>query len=273
MKETAMYQFDYLRPASVDAAAGTLAGDPEATLLAGGQSLLPTLKQRLAQPTSVVDLGGIDDLKVIRQEGDTLVIGAMATHAMVSTSAAVADTIPALAKLAGGIGDPQVRHRGTIGGSLANNDPAADYPSAVLALDATIQTNKRSIGADSYFRGLFETALDDGEIITEVRFAKPSFAGYSKIEQRASRYPLVGVFVAKPSSRPGEVRVAVTGCGSGGVFRCAPIEAALTANFDGNAARGVVVDPGDLMGDLHGSAEYRAALVSVLAERAMAGAG
>lgn len=267
-----MYQFDYLRPATVDAAASALASDPEATLLAGGQSLLPTLKQRLAQPTAVVDLGAVDGLNTIRQDGDTLVIGAMTTHADVAGSAEVAAAIPALAKLAGGIGDPQVRHRGTIGGSLANNDPAADYPSAVLALDATIQTNKRSIAADAYFKGLFETALDDGEIITEVRFAKPSFAGYSKIEQRASRYPLVGVFVAKPASNPNEVRVAVTGCGNGGVFRCAPIEAALTANFDGSAARGVAVDPSGLMGDLHGSAEYRAALVSVLAERAVTGA-
>lgn len=266
-----MYQFEIVRPTSVDAAVTALASDSEATLLAGGQTLLPTLKQRLAQPTSVVDLGAIAGLSGIRKEGDTLVIGAMTTHATVAANADVAETIPALAKLAGGIGDPQVRHRGTIGGSLANNDPAADYPSAAMALNATIKTNKRTISADDYFKGLFETALEEGEIITEVHFAKPAFAGYSKIEQRASRYPLVGVFVAKPASNPSEVRVAVTGCGSDGVFRCAPLEAALGSNFSAGATQSVAVDPAGLMGDLHGSAEYRAALVSVLAGRAIEG--
>ena len=267
-----MYEFEFIRPTSVDAAANALGGDVEATLLAGGQTLLPTLKQRLAQPSSLIDLSAIDELNAIRQDGNTLVIGAMTTHAQVAGSSEVAAKIPALAKLAGGIGDPQVRHRGTIGGSLANNDPAADYPSAVLALNATIKTNKRTIGADDYFKGLFETDLESGEIITEVHFPVPAFAGYSKIEQRASRYPLVGVFVAKPGSNPSDVRVAVTGCGGNGVFRCAPLEAALAANFGAQATGGVTVNPADLTGDMHGSAEYRAALVPVLAGRAIEGA-
>lgn len=266
-----MYQFDYVRAASVSEAANALSANPEAKLLAGGQTLLPTLKQRLAQPSSVVDLGAIGELRSIRKDGDSLVIGAMATHAEVAASADAAGAIPALAKLAAGIGDPQVRHRGTIGGSLANNDPAADYPSAVLALGATVVTNQRQIGADDFFQGMFATALAENEIITEVRFPVPGFAGYHKIEQRASRYPLVGVFVAKPGGS-NEVRVAVTGAGSDGVFRCQPIEAALGANFQGSAARGVSVGSGDLMGDMHGSAEYRAALISVLAERAVDGA-
>jgi carbon-monoxide dehydrogenase medium subunit len=266
-----MYDFDYVRAGSVAEAASALAANPEAKLLAGGQTYLPTLKQRLAAPTAVVDLGAIADLKGIRKEGDALVIGAMTSHADVAASAEVAGAIPALAKLAAGIGDPQVRHRGTIGGSLANNDPSADYPSAALALNATVVTNKREIGADDYFQGMFATALEDDEIITSVRFTVPAFAGYAKIEQRASRYPLVGVFVARLSGS-NEVRVAVTGAGSDGVFRAAAVEAALSVNFAGSAARGVAIDPGMLMGDMHGSAEYRAALISVLAERAIAGA-
>lgn len=267
-----MYQFEYVRAGSMGDVESALAANPEATVLAGGQTLLPTLKQRLAQPGAVIDLGGVDGLSGIRQDGSTLVIGAMTTHAAVAASSEVAAAIPALAKLADGIGDPQVRNCGTIGGSLANNDPSADYPSAVLALSATIVTNKRQIGADDFFQGMFATALGDGEIITEVQFATPGFAGYSKIEQRASRYPLVGVFVAKPASNPNEVRVAVTGAGGDGVFRCQPIEAALSANFAGSAARAVNVEPGAMLGDMHGSAEYRAALISVLAERAVDGA-
>ena len=266
-----MYQFDYVRASSVSEAASALAANPEAKLIAGGQTLLPTLKQRLAQPASVVDLGAVGELRSIRKDGTTLVIGAMTTHADVAGSADVAGAIPALAKLAGGIGDPQVRNCGTIGGSLANNDPSADYPSAVLALNATIVTNQRQIGADDYFQGMFGTALADNEIITEVHFPTPGFAGYQKIEQRASRYPLVGVFVAKPASNPNEVRVAVTGAGADGVFRCQPVEAALAANFAGSAARGVSVPSDGLLGDMHGSAEYRAALISVLAERAVDG--
>ncbi|MGI9522099.1 MAG: FAD binding domain-containing protein [Hyphomicrobiaceae bacterium] len=266
-----MYQFDFVRATSVSEAASALAANPDAKLLAGGQTLLPTLKQRLAQPSSVVDLAAISDLKSIRMDGNTVVIGAMTTHAEVEASGDVKSSIPALAKLAGGIGDPQVRHRGTLGGSLANNDPSADYPAAVLALNAVIVTNKRQISADDYFAGMFTTALQDDEIMTEVRFPQPAFAGYAKIEQRASRYPLVGVFVARPAENPNEVRVAVTGAGADGVFRSQPIEAALAGNFTGSAARTVSVDPSALLGDLHGSAEYRAALISVLAQRAVDG--
>ena len=249
-----MYQFDYQRAGSVADAASALSANSEAKLLAGGQTLLPTLKQRLAQPSSVVDLGGVAELKSISKDGDKIVIGAMATHAEVAANADVASAIPALAKLAGGIGDPQVRHRGTIGGSLANNDPSADYPTAVLALNATVVTNQRQIGADDYFQGMFGTALEENEIITAVHFPVPGFAGYEKIEQRASRYPLVGVFVAKPAGSS-DVRVAVTGAGGDGVFRCGPVEAALTANFSGSAARGVSVDANGLKGDTHGSAD------------------
>ncbi|MEM7747386.1 MAG: xanthine dehydrogenase family protein subunit M [Pseudomonadota bacterium] len=265
-----MYQFDYQRAGSVADAASALSANSEAKLLAGGQTLLPTLKQRLAQPSSVVDLGGVAELKSISKDGDKIVIGAMATHAEVAANADVASAIPALAKLAGGIGDPQVRHRGTIGGSLANNDPSADYPTAVLALNATVVTNQRQIGADDYFQGMFGTALEENEIITAVHFPVPGFAGYEKIEQRASRYPLVGVFVAKPAGSS-DIRVAVTGAGGDGVFRCGPVEAALTANFAGSAARSVSVDANGLMGDMHGSADYRAALISVLAQRAVDG--
>ena len=265
-----MYQFDYQRAGSVAEAASALSANPEAKLLAGGQTLLPTLKQRLAQPETVVDLSGVAELKSISKDGDKVVIGAMATHTEVAANADVAGAIPALAKLAGGIGDPQVRHAGTIGGSLANNDPSADYPSAVLALNATVVTNKRQIGADDYFQGMFGTALAEDEIITAVHFPVPAFAGYEKIEQRASRYPLVGVFVAKPAGGT-EVRVAVTGAGADGVFRCGPIEAALAASFAGSAAAGISVDASSLMGDMHGSAEYRAALISVLAQRAVDG--
>ncbi|MEM9356854.1 MAG: xanthine dehydrogenase family protein subunit M [Pseudomonadota bacterium] len=263
-----MYQFDYQRAGSVADAASALSANSEAKLLAGGQTLLPTLKQRLAQPAAVVDLGGVAELKSISKDGDKIVIGAMTTHAEVAANAEVASAIPALAKLAGGIGDPQVRHRGTIGGSIANNDPSADYPTAVLALNAMVVTNQRQIGADDYFQGMFGTALEENEIITAVHFPVPGFAGYEKIEQRASRYPLVGVFVAKPAGSS-EVRVAVTGAGGDGVFRCGPVEAALAANFSGSSARGVSVDAGGLLGDMHGSAEYRAALISVLAQRAV----
>ena len=260
-----MYQFEYVRAGSIGEVESALAANPEAKILAGGQTLLPALKQRLAEPGSIVDLGAVDGLSGIRQDGSTLVIGAMTTHAAVAASSEVAAAIPALAQLAGGIGDPQVRNLGTIGGSLANNDPSADYPAAVLALNATVVTNKRQIGADDFFQGLFATALGEGEIITEVHFATPGFAGYRKIEQRASRYPLVGVFVAKPASNPSEIRVAVTGAGADGVFRCAALEQALAGNFSSDTAKDVAVDPGNLMGDLHGSAEYRAALISVMA--------
>jgi len=263
-----MHNFTYTRPASVADAAKALGAAADGKLLAGGQSLLPTLRQRLAEPSDVIDLGAIAELKGIKIEGDGVTIGATTTHAEVAASADVKKTIPALAVLAGGIGDRQVRHRGTIGGSLANNDPAADYPAAVLGLGATIRTNKREIKADDYFKGMFETALGEGEIITAVHFPKPEKAGYVKFDQPASRFALVGVFVAKTKSG---VRVAVTGAGPG-VFRSKELEAALGGNFSADAAKGVKISANGLNGDLHGSPEYRASLISTLAGRAAASA-
>ena len=265
-----MYSFDYSRPGSVADAAKAANANPEAKILAGGQTLVPTLKQRLASPSAVIDLGGIADLKTIKRDGNTLVIGAMATHDAVARSAEVKAAIPALAALAGGIGDPAVRNAGTAGGSIANNDPAADYPAAVLALGATIVTDKRQIAADQYFTGMFSTALDAGEIITAIRFPIPKRAGYSKFEQRASRYALVGAFVADTGAG---IRCAVTGCGGGGVFRSPEIEAALSTNFSADALKSVKVSSANLMGDIHGSADYRAAMVPVMAARAVAAAG
>jgi carbon-monoxide dehydrogenase medium subunit len=264
-----MYQFNYVRAASLADAAKALGASDEARLVAGGQTLLPTIKQRLAQPSALIDLAGIAELKGIRKEGNTIIIGAMTTHATVAANADVKSSIPALAKLAGGIGDPAVRHAGTIGGSLANNDPAADYPAGALGLGATIVTNKREIAADNFFTGLFSTALDAGEIITAVKFPIPEKAGYAKFEQRASRYALVGVLAAKTATG---VRVAVTGAGSNGVFRSKEIEAAIGSNFSADAAKAAKVPASGMLSDLHGSAEYRAALVSVMASRAVAAA-
>ena len=264
-----MNNFDFHRPASVADALKALDAASDGKLLAGGQSLLPTMRQRLAAPSDIVDLGAIAELKGIKLEADGITIGATTTHAEVAASADVKKTIPALAVLAGGIGDRQVRHRGTIGGSLANNDPAADYPAAALGLGATIRTNKREIKADDYFKGLFETALAEGEIITAVHFPKPEKAGYVKFNQPASRFCLVGVFVAKTKAG---VRVAVTGAGPG-VFRSKELETALGANFTADAAKGVKVKADGMNSDLHGSPEYRASLTSTLAARAVAAAG
>jgi aerobic carbon-monoxide dehydrogenase medium subunit len=258
-----MYTFDYERPASV-ADAARLAGSG-AKLLAGGQTLLASMKLRLANPPTLADLGGIGSLAGIRRDGPALIIGAMTRHAAVAASAEVRAAIPALADLAGGIGDRQVRAMGTLGGSVANNDPAACYPSAVLGLGATVVTDRRSIAADEFFQGLFATALADGEVITEIRFPVPRRAAYVKFKQPASRFALVGVFVAQTDSG---VRVAVTGTGNG-VFRHKALEAALGASFTAQAAAGVPIDATDMNGDLHGSAEYRANLVSVLAQRAV----
>jgi carbon-monoxide dehydrogenase medium subunit len=263
-----MHNFAFHRPASVADAVKAVGAASDGKIIAGGQTLLPTLRQRLASPSDLVDLGAIADLKGIKAEGDGLTIGAMTTHAEVASSAIVQGTIPALAHLAVHIGDRQVRARGTIGGSLANNDPAADYPAAALGLGATIRTNKREIKADDYFQGMFSTALEDGEIITAIHFPKPEKAGYEKFVQPASRFALVGVFVAKTK---GGVRVAVTGAGQEGVFRAKEVEAAL-ANFTADAAKGAKVPAGHLNSDLHGSAEYRAHLISVLAGRAVAAA-
>jgi carbon-monoxide dehydrogenase medium subunit len=258
-----MHNFTYSRPTSVADAVKAL-GASEARPIAGGQTLLPTLRARLAEPSALVDLGGIAELKGIKAEAGGITIGAGTTHAEVAASAEVKKTIPALAALAGGIGDRQVRNRGTIGGSLANNDPAADYPAAALGLGATIRTNKREIKADDFFKGMFETALGDGEIITAVHFPKPEKAGYAKFRQPASRFCLVGVFVAKTA---GGVRVAVTGAGPG-VYRSKELEAALGGSFTGDAAKKTKVSSSGLNNDLHGSADYRAALVSAMAAQA-----
>src|SRR5690349_3172455 len=222
-----MYNFNYHRPSSLADAAKALQSAEEGKLVAGGMTLIPTLKQRLAKPSDLIDLAKIPDLKGIKKDGNTVVIGAMTKHAEVAASDVVKSAIPALAELASHIGDPAVRHRGTIGGSIANNDPAADYPSAVVALNATVITNKRKIAADDFFTGLFETALDQGEIVTAVRFPKVAQANYQKFRNPASRYAIVGVFVAKT---PAGVRVAVTGAGPC-VFRVSEMEAALGRNF------------------------------------------
>jgi carbon-monoxide dehydrogenase medium subunit len=263
-----MYNFNYLRPASVADAAKALGASADAKLVAGGQTLLPTMKQRLAQPSDLIDLGAIAELKGIKMEGNNLVIGAMTTHAEVAKSSVVKGAIPALTTLADGIGDPQVRNRGTIGGSISNSDPAADYPAGLVGLGATVVTNKRKIAADDFFKGLFETALEAGEIVTAVSFPKPEKAAYAKFPQPASRFALVGVFVSKSGSN---VRVAVTGAGPK-VFRQADMEKALAANFAADAIKGVKVAASGLNGDIHGSADYRAHLVGVMARRAVAAA-
>lgn len=261
-----MYDFAYQKPSSLADAVKTLSGDPDAKALAGGMTLIPVLKQRLNKPTMVVDLAKLN-LAGITVSGSTVTIGGMTTHAAVAGSKDVKGKIAALAELASHIGDEAVRHRGTIGGSLANNDPAADYPAAVLALNATIKTNKRSIKADDFFKGLFATALDQGELITGVEFPVPEKAAYMKFPNPASRYAIVGVFVAKAA---GGVRVAVTGAGQNGVFRHAAMEQALAANFSAGAIGNVATPQSGLNSDIHASAEYRAHLVGVMAKRALA---
>jgi carbon-monoxide dehydrogenase medium subunit len=263
-----MYAFEYRRPETLSAAVGDLA-NPDAKVLAGGMTLLPTMKQRLASPAALIDLRNVRELAGIAREGDNLVIGAMARHAEVAQSSVVEGTIPALAALAKIIGDPHVRNMGTIGGSIANNDPAADYPAAALALGATIVTNKRRIPAQDFFTGLFETALEAGELITQVSFPIPQKAAYQKFRNPASRYALVGVFVAKTADG---VRVAVTGAGSSGVFRAEEFEAALNANFSPAALDGVSMSASGLNSDLHADADYRAHLIGVMAKRAVAAA-
>lgn len=264
-----MYDFIYHRPKSLDEAAKLIAGKDEAKLVAGGMTLIPTLKQRLARPSDLVDLAALDGLKGIKREGNAIVVGAMTPHAEVSRSAEVRKAIPALAQLAGHIGDPAVRNRGTIGGSIANADPAADYPAGVVGLGATVVTNKRKIAADEFFKGLFETALEPGEIVTAVSFPIPEKAAYSKFPNPASRYAIVGVFVAKTG---GQVRVAVTGAGPS-VFRLKDAESALAKNFSSAALDGLKVKADSLNSDIHASAEYRAHLVTVMAKRAVQAAG
>ena len=260
-----MYNFEFTNPKTVDEAVKAMAEDG-AQALGGGQTLLPTMKQRLASPDVLVSLTGIAGMTGIDVRGGTLSIGGATTHGHVAQDS----NYPALAALAGGIGDPAVRNRGTIGGSLANNDPAACYPAAALGSGATITTNARDIAADNYFQGMFETALDEGEIITSVSFPIPEKANYQKFVQPASRFALVGVFVAK--SKDG-VRVAVTGASNNGVYRWSEAEAALDANFSANALEGMSGNADDLIADLHGSAAYRAHLVGVLTRRAVTACG
>lgn len=261
--------FAFQQAASLADAARAAAGNAEAKIIAGGQSLLGAIKLGLAAPEALIDISGLADLKGLRIDGGKMHIGAMSTHATVAASRELQQTIPALADLAGRIGDRQVRNRGTLGGSLANNDPAACYPAAVLGLGATVHTDRRSIAADDFFKGLYETALQPGEIITSVSFPIPEKAAWQKFKQPASRFSIVGVFVAKTAAG---VRVAVTGAGAC-VFRASDIEKALAASWSPAAAQAVTVSDEGLNSDLHGSALYRAALIPVLAARAVAAAG
>jgi aerobic carbon-monoxide dehydrogenase medium subunit len=260
-----MYDFAYQKPSSLADAVKALSGDPEAKALAGGMTLIPVLKQRLNRPTVLVDLAKLGLTGVSFNNG-IIIIGGMTTHGAVSKSADVKSRIPSLTELASHIGDEAVRHRGTIGGSLANNDPAADYPAAALALGATIKTDKRSIAAADFFQGLFATALEQGELITSVEFPVPEKGAYEKFRNPASRYAIVGVYVAKT---PGGVRVAVTGAGQNGVFRHTAMEQALSSNFSPDAIAGITTPADGLNSDIHASAEYRAHLVGVMAKRAV----
>ena len=260
-----MYAVNYHRAKSVAEAARL--GRDDAKYLSGGMTLIPAMKTRLAAPSDLVDLSHISELKGISIAGKSITIGAGTTHFEVASDARLAKVCPALVHLAGLIGDPAVRYRGTIGGSIANNDPAADYPAAMLALGATITTNKRSIAAAKFFNGLFETALKEGEIVTSISFTAPAKAGYAKFPNPASRYAMTGVFVAKDKDG---VRVAVTGAGDDGVFRSSELEAALSRNFAVSALEDIKVPSGALMEDMHASADYRAALIVAMAKRAVA---
>jgi carbon-monoxide dehydrogenase medium subunit len=260
-----MYEFNYHRPASLDEAAKTAADAEDRKLLAGGMTLIPSMKLRLASPSDLVDLGGVDGLNTISVSADTVSIGAMTRHVDVNTSADVQKAIPALAALAGGIGDPSVRNRGTMGGSVANSDPSADYPAGVLGLGATIETNSRKIAADDFFLDLFETALEEGEIITAIHFPIPDAAAYMKFPQPASGFAMVGAFVAKFGS---DVRMAITGAKEC-VFRATEMEKALSANFSADAIDGIAYGEDDMMSDIHCGSDYRAHLMSVMAKRAV----
>jgi aerobic carbon-monoxide dehydrogenase medium subunit len=260
-----MYSVNYHRASSV-ADAASQAGSGDAKYMSGGMTLIPAMKARLAAPTDLIDLTHIKELKGITVSGTSVTIGAATTHHDVATHAGLKAVCPAISHLAAHIGDPAVRHRGTIGGSIANNDPAADYPAAMIALGATIVTDKRSLSADDFFTGLFETALEEGEIVTAVKFEAPAKAGYAKFPNPASRYAMTGVFVAKGA---GGVRAAVTGAGDDGVFRPAAIESALAGSFDSGALKSVSVSSDGLMSDIHASADYRANLVVVMAKRAV----
>lgn len=266
-----MYQTTYHRPSTVEEAVALFAKGPDAKYLAGGHTLIPVMKQRLASPSDVIDLARIPDLKGISVSGDAVIIKAATTYHDIMRSADVAKALPALVHLTSVLGDPQVRYRGTLGGSLANNDPAADYPAAVVALNATITTDKRSIKADDFFQGLFSTALEDGEIITAVSFPIPEKAAYAKFRHPASRFALAGVFVARLKN--GEIRVAATGAAQDGVMRVPAIEAALKSGWAADALANVKISQDGLMSDFHGSSAYRANLIKVMAQRAVTAAG
>jgi carbon-monoxide dehydrogenase medium subunit len=264
-----MYDFAYHKPSSVADAVKLLSADPDAKVVSGGHTLLPALKHRLNKPSSLIDLSGIADLKGVKKVGNAIVIGALTKHVEVANSDVVKAAIPALAYMASHIGDNQVRNRGTIGGSVSNNDPAADYPGAVLGLGATVHTSKRKIAADDFFQGMFTTALEPDEILTAIEFPIPEKAGYAKMKNPASRYVMAGAFVSKG---PMGVRVVINGAGPG-VFRQSAMEAALAANWAPEAVAGIKQDADGLNSDIHGSAEYRAHLVGVMAKRAVVAAG
>jgi carbon-monoxide dehydrogenase medium subunit len=266
-----MYETTYHRPSTIDEAAALFGKGADSKYLAGGHTLLPVMKQRLASPSDVIDLGRIKELVGIELSGDALTIKAATTYFDILQSADAKKAIPAIVHLTSVLGDPQVRYRGTIGGSIANNDPAADFPAAVLALGATVKTNKRSIAGDGFFKGLFSTALEDGEIITAISFPIPAKAGYSKMRHPASRFALTGVFVAQ--TKGGDVRVAATGASQNGVMRVPAIEAALKANWSAGALDNVTISTDGLLADIHGSSAYRANLIKVMAQRAVTAAG
>lgn len=264
-----MYETSYARADSIDDAASKMGSAGDGKYVSGGMTLLPTMKQRLAAPDTLIDLTSIADMRGIEVSGKSVKIGALTTHFEVNTSSALRKACHSLAEMAGWIGDPAVRYRGTIGGSIANNDPAADYPSAMLALGVTIHTNQREISADDFFTGMFETALKDDEIVTAISFEGPEKCSYEKFRNPASRYAMAGVFVAKHSDG---VRVGVTGASQGGAYRWRDAEEALNANWSANALDGLSVDEGDMLSDIHATAAYRANLVKVMAKRAVAGA-
>ena len=264
-----MYEFTYHRPTTVRQAVNLLAKNPEAKVLAGGHSLIPVMKLRLASPSAIIDINHVEGMSGVEVKGRSVVIGAMTRHHEVAGSQTLKDVMPALAGVPGSIGDPHVRHRGTIGGSVANNDPNADYPAALLGLGATVITNKRRILADDFFTGMFSTALEPDEIITKISFPIAKKAAYQKFKHPASGFALVGVFVSKRGS---DIRVAVTGAGSNGVFRVTAFEEALKKRFSPKSIEGIAVPADGMNSDIHASAEYRAHLVGVMARRALAAA-
>lgn len=266
-----MYPFSYHSPATLEKAQETFAAAEEAAYVSGGHTLLPSMKNRLFAPSDLVCLASLPELKGITRDGDWLAIGAAETHAEVAASDVVREAIPALAALAGSIGDAQVRHRGTLGGSVANNDPSADYPAAVLALDALVATTGREIAAGDYFRGLYTTALEPGEILTRIAFRVPQSAGYAKMRNPASRYALAAAFVARLDDS--SVRVAITGAGGDGVFRWTEAEAALSERFETSALDGLALNSAEMSGDIHASQEFRAHLAAVATRRAVLNQG